>query len=355
MTTQHGGQGLVKSIGWAALVLIGLALAGCRPEPPACNGNFGGLMPAGWSYIGQWPLDTDGKKQLDCVVLYRFDATKAGQKITPVGGVVYRQDHGRPRWIYPHQLTPPNNFYLGETTVVPWVGDVLTGSPEPELVISDTDKTSTVVQVTLFGWRDNQKGQPDTNPDPNVMSYKPLGFFQGDAGVFVEKDKVTILVRRKDTRSQLADRRVYVPRADKKNYYNAESFDLPAPVETELISLAMSDDPTASPYPEKTVLAFYQNIKDNAKLAGVVNTDVFTATVNGLQGQTSAYTCSVGRDQLDRMLVQDIGLSGTEAQPQIAVIAKCKLKDGSVRDMALTTWQIGKNADGKWRLRGASQ
>ena len=61
------------------------------------------------------------------------------------------------------------------------------------------------------------------------------------------------------------------------------------------------------------------------------------------------------RDQLDRMLVQDIIISGAEAQPQIAVIAKCKLKDGSFRDMALTTWQIGKNADGKWRLRGASQ
>ena len=100
---------------------------------------------------------------------------------------------------------------------------------------------------------------------------------------------------------------------------------------------------------------FYQNIKDNAKLAGVVNTDMLTATVNALQGQTSAYTCSVGRDQLDRMLVQDIVISGTEAQPQIAVIAKCKLKDGSFRDMALTTWQIGKNADGKWRLRGATQ
>lgn len=346
---------MVKSIGWAALILIGLMLSGCRPAPAVCNGNFSGLMPSGWSYIGQWPLDTDGKKQPDCVVLYRFDATKGGQKITPVGGVVYRQDHGRPRWIYPHKLTLPNDFYLGEGQVAPSVGNVLSGSPEPELVITDTDKSGTIVQASIFGWRDTKSGQLDTDPSPDLMSYKVLGLFQGDAGVTVETDKVTILVRRKDTRSQLADRKVFVPREDKRNYYNANNFDLPAPAETDLISLAMGDDPTASPYPEKTVLAFYQNIKDNTKLGGLVRTDTLTDTVNALQGKTPAYTCSVSRDQLDRMLVQDISIFGTEVQPQIGVTAKCKLKDGSSKDMTATTWQLEKNAEGKWRLRGATQ
>ena len=353
MITRHRRQGLVKSIGWAALILIVLALSGCRPAPAACNGNFGGLMPKDWNYIGQWALDTDGDKQLDCVVLYRFDATKGGQKITPVGGVVYRQDHGRPRWIYPHKLTPPNEFYLGETAVVPWVGDVLTGSPEPELVISDTDKAGAVVQVTVFGWRDDQKGQPDTNPDPNVMSYKPLGFFQGDAGVIVEKDKVTTLVRRKDTRSQLADRRVYVPRADKKNYYNAGSFDLPAPAETDLISLTIGDDPTASPYPEKTVLAFYQNIKDNNKLSGLILTD----TLKLLQAGTLLYGCPPDRNQLDRVLVQDLNwnLDTPPDQPQVAVtIGQCKLKTGAVQAMTPAILQLGK-VDGKWRITGIRQ
>ena len=354
---------ILKRLATLILISLMLTMSACSgftlTKPATCNGDFKGLMPKGWTFINQFALDTDGVAPIECVVLYRFDTqTKEGQETTPVGGVVYRQDHGKPRWIYPHKLTPPNDFYLGETLVVPRVGDVLTGSPEPELIISDTDKTGTIVQVSLFGWRDTKEDQPDMEPsiNPDIMSYKPLGLFQGDGGVTVEKDKVTILVRRKDTRSQLADRRVYAPRADKKNYYNAGNFDLPAPAETDLISLAMGDDPTASPYPEKTVLAFYQNIKDNAKLAGVVKTDIFTATVNALQDRTPAYTCSVARDQLDRMLVQALNWNaGTEADPQVIVSGKCKLKDGSVKDMPATTWLLEKNLEGKWRLKGVAQ
>ena len=344
---------MVKSTCLALLILIGLAISGCRSVPATCNGDFKGLMPTGWNYIGQWPLDTDGKKQLDCVVLYRFDATKNGQKITPAGGVVYRQDHGRPRWIYPHRLTLPNDFYLGEGQVVPGVGNVLSGSPQPELVITDTDKSGTVVQASIFGWRDTKSDQLDADPSPDLMSYKVLGLFQGDGGVTVEKDKVTILVRRRDTRSQLADRKVYVPREDKKNYYTGDSVDLPAPTETDLISLAMGDDPTTSPYPEKTVLAFYQNIKDDGKLAGLM----ITGTLKVLQGGTLIYGCPPDRNQLDRVLVQEINWNPvTLDQTQVAVtLGKCKpAKAGPLQPMTPVTLQLGK-VDGKWRITGIKQ
>jgi hypothetical protein len=327
-------------------------LAGCRPEPPVCNGNFSGLMPKDWSYIGQWPLDTDGKKQLDCVVLYRFDATKGGQKITPVGGVVYRQDHGHPRWIYPHLLTPPDNFYLGEGQVMPRADNVLTGSPEPELIISDTDKSGVIVQATIFGWRDTKKDQPDAAPDPNAMNYKPLGLFQGDAGVSVEIDKATVLVRRKDTRSQLAERRVFVPRGDKKNYYTGDSFELPPPIEIDLISLSMGDDPTVSPYPEKTVLAFYQAIKDDAQLDKLMTPDA----LGNLKVNKLPYGCPLNRQDLDRVFVQDLDWNlGTEGQPEVAATGYCRLTNGALQPMTQTTWQLEKNAEGKWRLKGATQ
>ena len=348
---------MVKSIGWAALILIGLVLSGCGPAPVTCNGNFGGLMPKDWKYVNQWPLDTDGKGQPQgqCVVLYRFDTkTKDGQAIRPVGGVVYRQDHGRPRWIYPHPLILPDNFYLGENTVVPSVADVVSGSAGPELIIRDTDTAGTVIQASLFSWRDTQKDQPDVEPttNPNVMNYKAIGLLRGNAGVAVEKDKITVLTRRDNTRSQLADRRVYLPR-DKTNYFQQGTFNLVDPSETDVVSLVVGDDPTASPYPEKTVLTFYQVVKDDAQLENLMTAD----TLGNLKANKLLYGCPVDRSKdLDRVLVQNLKWDlGTEAQPQIAVSGKCRLKDGSFRDMTPTTWQLEKNAEGKWRLKGATQ
>jgi len=345
------------------LILVGLVLAvsGCSalgritaPKPATCNGDFSSLMPKGWAFISQFALDTDGVAPLECVVLYKFDTqTQEGQKITPVGGVVYRQDHGKPRWIYPHPLTPPGNFYLGERQVSARVDNVLTGSPEPELVIEDRDASGTVVQVSLFGWRDNKKDQADVDPssNPGIMSYKPLGLFQGDGGVTVEKDKVTCLMRRKDTRSQLADRRVFLPRSDKKNYYdqNAESLTV---AEIDVTSLAMGDDPTASPYPEKTVLAFYRDVTDDAKLIGLMT----PVALGQLKESKLAYGCVSDRAQLDRALIQALTwTSGTEANPQVVVGGKCKLKDGSLKDLPVTTWLLEKNQEGKWRLKGVAQ
>ena len=344
----------------AALILISLvpavsACSGFTLTKPACNGDFSRLMPKGWTFINQFALDTDGVAPLECVVLYKFDTqTPEGQKITPVGGVVYRQDHGKPRWIYPHPLNPPDDFYLGERQVSARVDNVLSGSPEPELVIEDRDANGTIVQVSLFGWRDNKKDQLDTDPssNPDIMSYKPLGLFQGDGGVIVEKDKVTSLVRRKDTRSQLADRKVYLPRSDKKNYYGQNITESPTVAEIDVTSLVMGDDPTASPYPEKTVLAFYRDVKNDAKLEGLLT----PVALGQLKEGRLTPKCVPDRAQLDRVLVQTLRwTTETEVNPQVIVGGKCKLTDGSVKDLPDTTWLFEKNSEGKWRLKGIAE
>ena len=142
---------------------------------------------------------------------------------------------------------------------------------------------------------------------------------------------------------------ILVPREDKKNYYQPGSTELPAPVETDVISLAMSDDPTASPYPEKTVLAFYQSVKDDARLEQLMTPDALGL----LKAGKLDYGCTPDRGQLDRVLIQGIDWSsGTEAQPRILVGGKCKLKDGSVKGMTAVYWQAGKNTAAKWRLEG---
>lgn len=336
----------------AVFILIGLAIAGCGQPQAQCNGNFSKLMPPGWTFVSQTALDTDGGKQLQCVVLYRFDIMKDGRKITPVGGVVYRQDHGKPRWIYPHPLTLPDNFYLGQYKTTARVADVLTGSEGPELIIEDTDTDGIIIQTSIFSWRDTKKDQLDTDPssNPELMSYRPLGLLLGDSGVKVERDKVTILKQRAGTRSQLADRLVYVPR-EKKNYFKQGSNELVDVAEADIVTLVGADDPTSSPYPEKTVLAFYQNVKDDAKLDGLMTREALAL----LKGNQLPYGCqAVGRDQLDRVLVQSVDWSrGTATQPQVVVGGKCRLRDGSSRDMTPTAWQL-ERLEGKWRIKGAT-
>ena len=343
------------------LILIFLVLAvsacgtgGLSLMPPRCNGDFRDLIPKGWTFISQTPLDTDGSGPAECVVLYSFDLqTQDGAKRTPAGGVVYRQDHGKPRWMFPHPLNPPDKFYLGENQVKPRVENVLSGSPEPELLIEDKDSQGTLVQVSLFGWHDTKKDQPETDPTSKleVMGYQPLGLFQGDAGVTVEKDKITTIVRRKDSRSQLAYRRVYAPREGNKSYYNSEGDKLPDPIENETVCLNLGDDPTASPYPEKTVMAFYQRIKDDAKLESLMTKEAFEQ----IKGGKLAYGCSPDRSQLERVFIQTVNWNaGTDDQPLVTVGGKCKHRDG-LKDMPVTTWLFEKNSEGKWRLKGVAQ
>jgi hypothetical protein len=337
----------------AALILLSLLLAGCGPSQSKCNGDFSGLMPKGWTFVSQTALDTDGKGQFQCVVLYRFDTTKDGRKITPVGGVVYRQDHGKPRLIYPHPLKLPEDFYLGEYKVTGRMADILSGSEGPELIIEDTNPDGNIIQASIFSWRDNKKDQLDLDPssNPDAMSYKPLGSFLGDSGVLVEKDKVTVLKRREGTRSQLSDRQVYLPRESKNYYKQGSTLPLVDPAETDIISLVSGDDPTASPYPEKTVLAFYRDIREDAKVEGLMTPDALGL----LKAGKLPYGCAIGRDQLDSVLIQNLDWNrGTEAQPQVLVGGKCKPKTGPAADMAQIVWQL-ERVDGKWRIKGATQ
>jgi len=341
---------------WRLIPLIAIlacgvsACGGLSLSPPRCNGDYRGLVPAGWTFISQTPLETDGSEPAECVVLYRFDPQKEATRRSPVDGVVYRQGHGKPRWIYPHLLDPPDNFYLGEGQVSPRVDQALSGSPEPELIIEDRDSQGTLVQASLFGWHDTKKDQPDVEPTANVdvMGYRPLGLFQGNAGVTIERDKVTLLVRRQDSRSQLADRMLYEPRPDKKSYYT-DTLKLPAPSEQEIVCLTLGDDPTSSPYPEKTVVAFYQRIKDDAKLEPLLTQEAR----DQIKGGKLAYGCSPDRSQVERVFIQTINWNaGTDDQPLVTVGGQCKHRDGP-RPMMETTWQFEK-VEGKWRLKAAA-
>jgi hypothetical protein len=242
----------------------------------------------------------------------------------------------------------PNGLYLGEHDVEARVADALTSVVGPELIIEDIDPEGNIVEASLFGWRDSKANEPDTPPDPKAMYYQLLGMFLSEGGVQVGQDVVTVTERIAGTRSRLAYRKVYRPSEKSKTYFKPDDPSKLVDPETTMVSLVECLDPNAVCYPEKTVLDFYQKVRDDAALGELMTDEARSA----LRAGNLKYGCLPNRSQLERVLVQDLKIQGTDEQPKITVTGKCKLSDASLKDMTPVTWQLEKIA-GKWRLKGS--
>jgi hypothetical protein len=341
-----------------ALILLSTVLTDCDPpsEPPGpptpewCHADLGSLVPQGWTMISPpTALDTDGDDQTECAVFYRLDANPDTSKITTVGGVVYRRDHGGPpRFVYPCLLQLPVGSYLGEHTVSAKSRQALSGAEGLELVVEDKDLEGNIVQATVFGWNDPQKDDHDAPPDPKVMYYKLLGLFRGEGGVEVRQDSVIVTDTITGTRSRLAYHRVYTPTANNTTYYSNNTSKLVGPKETEVVALIECKDPKAVCFPEKTVLDFYRNVTgDIAAFEGLMMPDVLSQ----LKANGPVSGCKVGRDQLNRVLVQNVTVGGTDEKPVITVKVQCRLLNGKSTE-AQVIWTLEKY-DGKWRLKSS--
>ena len=340
-----------------ALILLSLILSGCdgqdststpspSPTPDWCHADFGDLIPTGWVLDRLNALDTDGDSKTECVVLYRLGPTR---QVEPVRGVVYRRDHGgTTRWVCPYPLKPPKDYYLGEHEVTARVADILSGSKGPELIIEDKDSNGTVIEASIFGWDDPMKNDPDAPCDPNKMHYQLLGWFMGEGGVTIRMDRVVVVERIRMARCGLAHQRTYVPSEKTRFYYNnpEDTSALVALAETEMVSLLGDTAPGVVCYPEKTVLDFYQHVKDDTYLKELMAEGAF----DDLKAGKLPYGCSPDRTLLDRVLVQDLKIQGTEDQPQIVASGKCKYKDGTTKDMTPITWRLEK-IEGRWRIK----
>jgi len=268
----------------AMLILMGLVLVlvGCEiglggANSITCDSDFSRLLPPDWKIVSQSKLENGNPTELCCVVFYRTDVPKNGWSKPPIGGVVIRVDHDRPKDIHTYPLTLPDGLYLGENQLFVRTEDVLSGLEEnvppvtltKEFVVEDKIG-DLVIEASIFSEQDIQTSED--NP------YKSHGWFIGDGGITVERDRVTVRVRQRTTRSQLADRFVYTPR-DNKTYYQVNTTKLIPPAVTDWTSLSMPEDPAASEYPEKVVLAFYERVADSNKLQGLMIPEAFKAFV----------------------------------------------------------------------------
>ena len=296
----------------AILILFGLTLAGCTSDSLklggssqiTCDSDFSYLLPADWKIIGHNALEPDNKSELVCVVFYHFDSGE-GKSLQPVGGVVVRQDRNRPHDLHVYPLSLPGGMYLGEHKVSARPAAVLSGI-QPSGVITSViaeDKTpeGIIVEISIFGWHEEDKSEESV--------YESLGWFVGDGGVTVESDKVTVLKRRLETRSQLADRLIYKPR-DNKSYYQEKSTKLVPPFTVEWVTLTMPEDPATSEYPEKVVLAFYENLTDTNKLEKMMASD----TLDRFKKHDSTFGC-LNSVQPANVLITDVQYIQSSAVP----------------------------------------
>ena len=237
------------------LLLSGiLVLAGCQKEEKRLE--FESLLPQSWKHYSTYRLDTNEDGVQEWVILYTYDE-KEKTVFSPVSGVVYHADRGEPPVIFPYPLVAPGWTYLGEGSASVRLEDVLGGLDGPELVFQDLDSNEVTTRVVIFDWEDHEpdKRLPPAADEQMGQWYHCVGQFSGDAGVKLEKNKVTLWERTAD-RSQLAIRKVYRPQ---QGSYMANK-QLIAPAEICLdFAFGEPSDVANSPYPEKVLMAFFHN------------------------------------------------------------------------------------------------
>ncbi len=345
----------------ATLVLMGLLLVGCGAGGSSfsgsgqvtCDNDFSPLLPPDWRIVSHRDLDPENETQPICIVFFQYEIPKNGGSELPMGGVIIRQDRNRPHDIHTYPLHLPNSLYLGEHQVSARVADVLFGQDGQEVIVEDKTPAGRTVEVSIFKWLEKEKSEDSV--------YESLGWFLGEGGVTVEKDRVIVLERRSETRSQLANRQIFNPRDSNKTYYQENSTSLVPPSITDVVSLNMPSDPSTSEYPEKIVLAFYENVTDT----DILKTIVTEETMKAFNAADPVFDCL---SQRTGALVKGITWEDNKAalphtdnknevvDATVIVVSVCAINGRpSGKEMTLS-WPVHweKNKD-KWELRKPSR
>lgn len=252
----------------------------CTPEDKRLD--LESILPAGWKPYATYRLDTNADNQKDWVILYTYDR-QAKDAFTPVGGVVYHVfsfvNQDKPPVVYPYPLVVPGWSHLGEGKSSIELKEVLKDSPGPELIYRGVNSDGLLTRLALFTWKNNAPS-PVLPPEADPITgqwYHCLGKFSTDARIALENDRVTVW-ERVDARSQLALRQTYLP----QNGSYLEGNDLRAPAQTCIdFAFGQPQDVARSPYPEKILMAFLTNLKNDQ----VISQFMTQAAMNALRNR----------------------------------------------------------------------
>ena len=260
--------------------------------------------------------DTDGDGKKEWVVLYQFDLGDGTRY--PFAGAVYDYDRGDPPVVFPYRLLPPERNYLSEENINLEFRDIIsTGEetqPAPEIFIYGNSGGLTT-NLTIF--RHVPNSLPWEYPRDEPRRYQPIGYFRGDGGVHYNDDskKVTVMSRVYD-RSQLAVQAVYALDTKRDTYMSpANPSELSAPVSSRVtFAFGMPGDILDSPYPEKIVLGFYENLMST------------TQEISPAQFLTGEAMIVYNQIPQDRSKWSYFGIDGVTAKDRIADLKVTELK-----------------------------
>lgn len=296
-------------------------------------------------------LNTDVDEHEEWVVTYQYDMAARNN---PVSCVIYDAEGDGLYLFYPHALRTPAGDFLGEGSVNVSLADMLSdpggaSQARSEIIVS-SGTTLSIFRVLEVA----QSAPPDyANP------YHCEGFFKGTLKVQVDGNRVSVWDRAGNDRSQLALRRVYLP--NNGSYFRPGTTELVAPAEASItFAYGMPDDIQNTPYPEKLVLAFYDNL-DEGGVSGYLTAQAQTRFNAGQLEYGSPWRGA----SLQRVLVQEISYvpgdelvasvaDGNPNTPTSQVQVKALfIGPGGERRLRQITWLLLKQGN-QWKMHDAS-
>ena len=317
-------------------------------------------------------IDTDGVDEEiseEWLARFQYDVTtpEGGTPRGPWGAAIYDYTECRPPAIQSYELVPVSYDYLAQDGLDVVSGNVISyadpvsGGRDYLEVIANGYTRGVVTDLNIFRktgvgldcfqmqqWRATHPGESFPNP----FRYENIGSFRGNYRVERDGATVTVVDRSPFERSQITVRRQYRPLNG--SYFEPGTQVLLPPVESALaFGPGEPDQVSQVYYPEKAVLAFYQNLtKDKAQLEkanGYLSPDAQAIfNIN-----TDQFGLAMPRDELARVLVLQIRYEPNIAAEQLR------------QDREVTVEVVGVDKDGRidwdnrcfvtWGIRGAAK
>lgn len=317
-------------------------------------------------------IDTDGVDEEiseEWLARFQYDVTtpEGGTPRGPWGAAIYDYTECRPPAIQSYELVPVSYDYLAQDGLDVVSGNVISyadpvsGGRDYLEVIANGYTRGVVTDLNIFRktgvgldcfqmqqWRATHPGESFPNP----FRYENIGSFRGNYRVERDGATVTVVDRSPFERSQITVRRQYRPLNG--SYFEPGTQVLLPPVESALaFGPGEPDQVSQVYYPEKAVLAFYQNLtKDKAQLEkanGYLSPDAQAIfNIN-----TDQFGLAMPRDELARVLVLQIRYEPNIEAEQLR------------QDREVTVEVVGVDKDGRidwdnrcfvtWGIRGAAK